>query len=95
MRGVALQLLPQAQDVHVDSSGGRHVIVSPHLLQQLKPRQDDAPVPYEIPEQIEFPGRQFDWLSGAHHHGLIERHAHLAESIQTLQRPQAGLRAPK
>ena len=56
----AAQLGAQATDVHVDGTGAAVIVVSPHLLQELRAREHTAGMLHQILQQFEFLVRQID-----------------------------------
>lgn len=49
----AAQLGAQATDVHVDGTGAAVIVVSPHLLQELRAREHTAGMLHQILQQFE------------------------------------------
>src|SRR5262249_2979953 len=63
--GIRLDLLSQSSDVDVDCPRQRHVVVSPHLGEQLVARQRRAAVLDEMSQQLELARRQIQRLPAA------------------------------
>src|SRR3954469_1542694 len=62
--GRTLDLLPELRHEVVDGARGRRLLVAPDLIQDLLAGDDLAGVRDEIPQQVEFPGREVDPLTG-------------------------------
>src|SRR5581483_3386916 len=58
--GMTLDLLPQPRDVDVHRARQRHLVVPPHVGQQLLARQRLAAPIDEVPQQLELARRQID-----------------------------------
>src|SRR5579884_1452690 len=85
------ELPPQLADVDIDGPGIAGERVSPHALEQLVARQDEAAVIEELPEEIELLGRKPD---------LLVPHAALASAgveheLPVAHDPGVGLRPPR
>src|SRR4051794_38805751 len=57
---IVLQLEAETADVHVDSAGISQVLVTPHLLQQLVPGQDNAAILHQDIQEIELAGQEVE-----------------------------------
>src|SRR5580765_907760 len=90
---VALDLLTQTRDVHVNGPRQRRLVVAPHVRQQRLARQRRAAMLDEVPQQLELERRQLHGLPRALDLGAPEVDDDLAEPV-AVAAPLRTRRAP-
>ena len=64
---VGIDLLAQVAHIRLEHAGVAGEVVAPHVIKQLRAREDAARIEHQVPEQAVLGGGELDRLAGARH----------------------------